>query len=241
MHSDPHAPPHRVAIYCAPPVSSPFWRAGSQWLGRCAHSGQALAQPVVPGWSAQAVAELTADPRRYGWHATLKAPFRLAPGHSLQTLLQALRRVCAGRAPVPLPPLRVVHGDGFLALRPTADCPALNALAADCVRDLQPLAQPLTPEELARRRRAGLTPEQDALLQAWGYPHVLQAFRVHWSLTGALQPWAPTAAAVAALADAATRHFQDVPVPVVDALAVFAEPAPGADFRWVAQVGFGHE
>ena len=240
MRFDDQSPPHRVAIYAAPPVSSAFWLAGSHWLGRCAHTGQALTQPVVAGWSARALADLTADPRRYGWHATLKAPFRLAPGHTLQTLCDALQRLCAGRTPVDWPALQVQTMGRFLALRPQTDSPALHALAADCVRQLQSLAMPLTADELARRRRAGLSPQQDALLQAWGYPHVLDAFRVHWSLTGPLEPDVHDRDAQMALTEAAMRHFQGVTVPPLHALSVFIEPEPGANFRLVAQVELGH-
>lgn len=228
--------PHRVAIYYAPAPDSAWWRAGSEWLGRCAHTGEPRHQPDLAAPSAAVFYRLTADPRRYGWHATLKAPFRLATNQSLNRLLDAVRHLCAGRQPFELPPLQVGRMNGFLALRPIHALAALDQLAADCVQQLQALSQPLSPDELQRRRRANLSTEQDALLQAWGYPYVLQQFRFHLSLTGPLQ--ALPAAALAGLLEAAAARFHPLPNPRVDRLSVFVEPSPGADFRLLEQVVF---
>lgn len=112
----------------------------------------------------------------------------------------------------------------------------LDRLAADCVQQLQPLAQPLTGDELARRRRAALTPGQDALLQAWGYPYVLEHFRFHLSLTGPLQDMSNEARSD--LLEAATTHFHQLPTPTIDNLSIFVEPTPGADFQLLEQIGF---
>lgn len=228
--------PWRVAIYYAPPVGSDGWEAGSRWLGRCAHSDQTWPQPSIEGIAPDEFARLTAEPRRYGWHATLKAPFRLAEGQDLDQLRAALRTLCAGRAPFELGPLQTRRMDGFLALRPAQDPPALATLAADCVQQLQPLARPLDEDELARRRRAGLSPEQDALLQAWGYPYVLQQFRFHLSLTGSLA--ALPQDSVARLQQAAATHFAWLPPWRIDRLSLFIEPVPGAPFRLLEQIGF---
>jgi len=237
MNTAPEAGrPHRVAIYCAPAPDSTWWQAGSEWLGRCAHTGEPRRQPAPAALDAEVFARLTADPRRYGWHATLKAPFHLAAGQSLDSLRGALHRLCEGREPFDLPPLQVGRMNGFLALRPIHALPALDQLAADCVQQLQPLARALSPDELLRRRRAGLTPEQDALLQAWGYPYVLQQFRFHFSLTGHMQ--ALPADALAGLLEAAAARFHALPNPRVDRLSVFVEPSPGADFRLLEQVVF---
>ncbi len=230
------AHPHRVAIYYAPAPQSCWWQAGSEWLGRCAQTGQALGQPLIPGIEPQWLARLTADPRRYGWHATLKAPFRLAQGQTLDSLRAALRRLCTGRAPVELGRLKLCQQGNFLSLRPQGQTAELERLASDCVQQLQPLAAPLSAAELARRRSAGLTPEQDALLQAWGYPHVLAQFRFHLSLTGPLD--AISGAALDGLIQAAERQFLALPAPRIDGLSIFVEPKPGADFQWLEQIVF---
>lgn len=235
MTSDP-SPLHRVALYFAPACPSDWWTAGSAWLGRCALTDQPRLQPAVPGWTPAAFAALTAEPRRYGWHATLKAPFRLAPGQTLQGMRQAVRALCQGRPAFELPPLQVSTQGQFLALRPLSTLPALERLAADAVRQLHPWAAPLTAEELAHRRRAPLSAAQDALLQAWGYPHVMDQFRFHLSLTGALRD--VPADALADLLAAAADHFRHLPPCRVDRVSLFVEPAPGAPMRLLEQVVF---
>ncbi|MEZ5665227.1 MAG: DUF1045 domain-containing protein [Burkholderiaceae bacterium] len=230
------ARPHRVAVYFAPPPQSRWGRAGSEWLGRCALSDQTVDQSRIDGIAPDHFARLTAEPRRYGWHATLKAPFQLSPELTLDSLRLAMRRLCVGREPFNLPPLQVSCMGHFLALRTMQRQSALDQLAADCVQQLQPLAQPLSEAELARRRRSGLTPGQDALLQAWGYPYVLDEYRFHFSLTGPL-PGVP-ADVLVALLEAASARFHLLPALRVDRLSLFVEPEPGAAFRLVEQFEF---
>ena len=153
------APEARLALYWAPAVDDPLHRLGSTWLGRDAESGAPLRQPELPGLD---IAALTADPRGYGLHATLKPPFRLAV--SWAEAIAAAEALAARTAPFDLPPLAVADLDGFLALRETAPCPALHALADACVVALEPCRAPPGEAELARRRRHGLTPRQDELL-----------------------------------------------------------------------------
>ena len=229
----PEAPStyHRFAVYFAPNPGSLGWLAGSHWLGRCAALLQPLQQLAIEGVAADELQRLTAAPRRYGWHATLKAPFALAPGAAWITLHQAVQAVARELQPFVLPPLQVQRIDDFLALVPPAAHPAnaqIQETAAACVTALQHLAAPLSSADLARRRAAGLTARQDALLQQWGYPFVLDEFRFHMSLTGSLaQVDAPTQALVF---DAAQEFFSDLPILKFNSLALFAEPTPGADF-----------
>jgi putative phosphonate metabolism protein len=228
---------HRYAVYFAPAVDNEWWQAGSRWLGRDAESGELLAQPAVSGVSAQEQQRWTKAPRRYGWHATLKAPFALAPGVDLQVLRDALRRLCEAHEPFAMPPLKTTRLDDFLALVPDGDSRAIRAIADACVMRLQALAAPLSSAELQRRRTSGLTPEEDALLLHWGYPFVLDRFRFHLSLTGALRD--AEASTVEALRRAAAECFGALPACRFDAISLFAEPAPGADFVLVEQMRLG--
>ena len=136
---------HRYAVYFAPNPGSLGWLAGSHWLGRCAALLQPLQQLAIEGVAADTLHRLTAAPRRYGWHATLKAPFALAPGTDWITLHQAVQEVARGLQPFVLPPLQVQRIDDFLALVPPALHPAnaqIQETAATCVTALQPLAAP---------------------------------------------------------------------------------------------------
>ena len=68
---------------------------------------------------------------------------------------------------------RVCDVDGFLALRESAACAPLQALADECMLRTEAHRAPPGMAELARRRAGGLSARQDALLQAYGYPYVL--------------------------------------------------------------------
>lgn len=229
--------PHRVAIYAAPDPRSAWWAQGSAWLGRCAMHRSALSQPVIDGVDASMQKRVTDDPRRYGWHATLKAPFRLAPGVGLEVLRESVAEICRAHRAIALPDLPVARLGSFLALRPAAPPPALGALADNCVQRLQELAAPLDDAELSRRRRAPLTPEEDALMLAWGYPWVLHRFRFHFSLTGSLD--GVPDAVVEQLQQAAHDHFAALPPWRLDQLSIFIEPTPGADFVLLEQLELG--
>ena len=213
----------RVAVYYAPEPDDPLADLGAAWLGRDAESGAPRVQPPVAG-----IVELTAEPRVYGFHATLKPPLRLADGTDWAGLRDAARGLAAGVTPFDLPPLAVADVHGFLALRETAPCPALQALADLCVAALDPFRAPPNGDELARRRRAGLSPAAEAMLLRWGYPYVFGTWFFHLTLTRRLSPEeratvAPQAAAWFAPALARPRR--------VRAICLFTQASPGAAFR----------
>lgn len=224
--------PYRCAIYFAPPPESPWGEAGSQWLGRCTATQRSLPLPSIGGVEAKVHSALIAEPRRYGWHATLKAPFALAPGADMAAVLASLRQLAGEFSAFDLPALEVDRQGAFLAMRPSRHCPALQEVASACVTRLHGLALPLDAAELARRRRTPLTTEQDLLLQRWGYPWVLDHFHFHFSLTGSLE--GVPAATRAQLADAAQGLFEPLGPCRFDRLALFVETHKGADFQWVA-------
>lgn len=229
---------HRYAVYFAPATGSAWWEAGSRWLGRCAATHDALAQPLIDGIAPEQQRQLTAEPRRYSWHATLKAPFSLGEGVSPDSLRAAMRALASTVSPFDLPPLRVRRLGGFLALCADGNPDAINTVARACVTGLQTLAAPLSSAELARRRRKdALSIQEDALLVRWGYPYVLDRYRFHLSLTGDLNGVAPDT--VQRLERAARDTFEGLPACRFDSLALYAEPTPGADFVQLERMGFG--
>ena len=166
----------RAALYWVPALDDPLFAAGNAWLGRDAETGASVPQPDIEG-----IAALTADPRRYGLHATLRPPMRLATGW--EEFSAAARDIAQSCAPFALPPLSLCDIGGFLALRESNPCPALRDLADRCVLGTE--RHRLRPDaaELARRRAAGLTEVQDALLVAFGYPYVMEEWFFHVTLT----------------------------------------------------------
>ncbi len=173
----------RYAIYFAPPAAAEWAAFGTAWLGWDMDAGQPVAHPAVPGVDVAAVTEV---PRKYGLHATMKPPFRLHDGQSVEALRDACAQLAARQPPVTLDGLDIARMGRFLALQPLGDTGALNALAAACVRDLNSFRAPLSESELNRRRAGGLAPAHEANLIRWGYPYVLDAFRFHITLSGKL-------------------------------------------------------
>jgi putative phosphonate metabolism protein len=211
----------RYAIYYAPMPQTPLHRLGSAWLARDAYTGEALVKPDVEGLQG-----LTDEPRRYGFHATLKAPFALREGVGPEALMRACAALAADTNGFRVK-LQVSQLDGFLALVPVGGPAALQDLAARCVTELDGFRNPPSDDELARRRKAALSARQDANLLRWGYPYVLDDFRFHMTLTQRLEP-----SDSARLARAAQEHFaSELIAPVrIDGITLFHEPEPGAPF-----------
>jgi putative phosphonate metabolism protein len=229
----------RYAAFFAPGESSAWWRFGAHWLGRDAATGAACEQPAIPGIDPESLRALTAAPRRYGFHATLKAPFALQEGTTRERLAGALARFCGARLPFQMPPLEVARVDDFLAFVPAAHETRINELAADCVRELDAFRAPAAPAELERRRGKGLSTRQDRYLEEWGYPYVLADFRFHLTLTGSLDGVSPHhSAAVLAAAREAAAALAAEPL-WFDAVCLFEEPDPAAPFRLAARFPLG--
>ena len=211
----------RVAAYYAPELDDPLWTAGCRWLGRDPETGAALEQPAaLPGMPA-----ITADARLYGFHATLKAPMRLATGwDAFRAGAEHLARTVA---PFALSPLRVASLGEFVALREAEPCPPLQELADRCVEALDAHRAPLRPEELARRRAGGLSADEDAMLLRWGYPAAFVTWRFHMTLSCRLD-----AAARATVIAAAEAWFAEALAATrrVSSLCLFTQAGPGAPF-----------
>lgn len=232
-----NSPTARVAVYFAPPHGSAWWRFGAHWVGRDERHDLPLPQTAVAGMAPAEFHALTRQARRYGFHATLHAPFTLRAGASESDLLACLRDLTARHDPVALGPLDAVHAGGFVALRPRAAPTALAALEAALLDACAPLRAPLTEPEIARRRATGLTPAQDALLLRDGYPYVRSEFRFHLTLSDRCS--AEVAAPLRAAAARACEELQAGTPLVLDRLALFHEAAPEAAFVRGAECELG--
>lgn len=197
----------RYAIYYTPAPQSAWAHFGAQWFAR--------ADPLLE------------QPRRYGLHATLKAPFRPVAGARLEVLLGELDAFARVRQTFHIPQLTLARLSDFMALVPAQPDPRLGALAADCVRRFDRWRAPLNAADLDRRRREPLSQRQEALLARWGYPHVLEEYRFHLSLTGPLRG-APAPA---------LPPLPEEPL-CIDAISLCEEPSPGAAFRVLHRAGF---
>lgn len=178
----------RIAVYFAPAADGDLWWFGSEVIGYDAVSGRDISFPSDIPVSPDIWMRMTADPRRYGFHATLKAPFRLRDGVPQNAAIAIADRVAASLSPVELPRLAVRQIGAFVALVPDEPSPELNTLASVCVDEFEPIRAPLSEAERARRLAAPLTDQQLAHLDAYGYPYVHDQFRFHMTLTGPLPP-----------------------------------------------------
>jgi putative phosphonate metabolism protein len=212
----------RVAIYYAPLPDDPLTALSSSWLGR-----DPITNALVPQPDLEDIAEITAEPRSYGFHATLKPPMQLTPDADWATFVKAVRVMAADIAPFALPPLAVADLRGFLALRETMPCPPLQNLADACVEQVDSFRLPPSEDELLRRRRSHLSAEQDAMLVRWGYPYVFGTWFFHMTLTRRLsdaekQRVLPAAQAWFAPALALPRRVEDI--------CLFTQSSPGSAF-----------
>jgi putative phosphonate metabolism protein len=217
----------RYAIYYTATRGSALDRFGSEHLGYDAWSGDGLPFPAgLPAdWP-----ELTRDPRKYGFHATLKAPFALAPRKNESELAAAC--VDFARAPRAIPVIVPVVNSisGFIAIIPAEPPDELSQLSVDCVRAFDAFRAPLTPEDRARRRPETLTQQQSDHLDRWGYPYVMEEFRFHMTLTGRLD-----SARRGPVLDLLTRRFQAIGLTslAIDSIALFKQADAQSRFRIV--------
>jgi hypothetical protein len=200
---------------------------------RRAHGRTALL--AAARW-ADARTDLGDEPRLYGFHATLKPPFALAPGRSAAELARSFESFSRESFAFTVPALTLAEIGGFLALVPSAPCPDLDRLAERAVRAFDAFRAPPAGGELERRGQASLDGRERELLAAWGYPYVLDRWRFHMTLTGRLEPDDRTRVR-AALAPLVAPYCRE---PIwVDAVALFVQPGPGVPFRYQSRFAFG--
>ena len=222
----------RYAIYYAPARESVLDRFGAQLLGYDAWIGEELAVPdfairVAPDWR-----DLSQDPRKYGFHATLKAPMPLASGSTEAEVLAACAEFAEKprRIPVITPVVDAIGG--FVAVVPSERCSELEQLAADCVSEFDRFRAPLTPQDRDRRDPTALTPRQRERLDRWGYPYVMDEFRFHMTLTGRLD-----ASRRPPVLSMLQRRFSDIGIRqlAIDRIALFRQDNTHSRFRVVSQ------
>jgi hypothetical protein len=213
----------RYAIYFCPTIETALGRLGRDWLAASSHA------PELPGISTERRNALLIKVRRYGWHATIRAPFTLKTDVAYADVRRAVTSVASVCASFELP-LHIHRLAGFLALRPCIDGIAQKQLATTCLEALLPLCAPL-PEEVLDRRGAGLDADELNLLQRYGYPYVLDRYRFHLTLSApatepeeqAIRQWfAPRVA--------------ELPLTRVDALSICRETVPGGAFELLERI-----
>lgn len=226
----------RYAIYFTPRQDEPLARIAANWLGRDPFGGATRPVEAVGDLSAAEVAFHTASARRYGFHATLKAPFRLAPNETEASLRAALDHFAEATPPVVVARLAVGQIDGFFALVPETPFAPLNSFAGEVVRAFDRFRAPLTEAEIERRSPDSLKPDEFRNLCQWGYPYVFDTFRFHMTLSGRVGP--QESQRLRAAIDGLFADVLQHPVSV-DALTLFVETEPGAPFMVLSHHALG--
>ncbi|MBO9512567.1 MAG: DUF1045 domain-containing protein [Variovorax sp.] len=226
----------RYAIYWAPDAAHPLWAAGCRWLGRdpSLPMGMDGLEPPHP--------DIVATPARYGFHATLKAPIRLAAGTSFADLRQAAAALAGRHRVFDMPALGVAWLQDFLAVRPLAPLDAahpLRRLADACVAELDAFRAPAPADEIARRAAQAADAASLARIERWGYAHVFDAWRFHMTLSDPFgDPNAEPARRLEHDARAWFSHSLAQPLRCT-ALCIFHEPAGSAPLRLVERLPLG--
>lgn len=219
--------PERYAIYYAPGAATPLWTKAAEWLGRDPLTGTSIDGPLADT-ARDALFDRSVSARRYGFHATIKAPMTLAAGRSRAELEEALADFAAETEPVAIGRLKLSLIDGFLALIPAEQPLELTEFAAEVVEAFEPFRALPSAAERERRLKGGhLSERQIELMDRFGYPYVFEQFRFHMTLTDRLPQHEREAYSRAAAAHFGPLAEADT---TLDRLVLFHEPEPGAPF-----------
>ena len=164
----------RYGVYFTP-ADTAFAEAGATWLGWDIRTAKPCSAPFP---------QYVGRPRKYGFHATLKPPFRLASGQSPQALQDAMAQLAGSLFPVQLGAFELSRIGSFFAFTPKISDKPLTDLAATVVRKLDVFRAALGEDEIAKRRTPGMAEDKIRNLHHWGYPYVMENFRFHMTLTG---------------------------------------------------------
>lgn len=224
----------RYAVFFCPDDASALAAFGQRVLRRTA-DGCPISASIDDFSDPQLASSLSAIPAHYGFHATLKPPFGLSEGSSVEALLSAVEKLASQQTPIVMHSLRPKMLSKFQALCFDVQPIAIAELAERCVEQFENFRAPLTDEDVRKRCPQNLSETQRDYLYRYGYPYVMSEFRFHMTLTGPvhLTEHANYLSWVEAL------YNRLVPqAPVLDRLVVFWQPDRSSDFTRLAQFPF---
>ena len=218
----------RYAIYFTPPPDSGLARLGASVLGYDCYTGSPVSQPAIQGIEPAELLAGTVEPRRYGFHGTLKAPFTLDQGWTFEDLRNSVVKFAKERPAFETGTISPRRIGRFIAMTPDEPCSELTLFAAECVAAFDHFRRPLSNEDRQRRAVHNLSPRQQALLERWGYPYVFDQFRFHMTLTGPLAE-----ERVGRWLDSLGQYISGPKALVIDAVTLLEQASADARFRVV--------
>ncbi len=189
---------------------------GFEWLGSDSEAGHILDAPTP----------YVEEPRRYGFHATLKAPMRLDKDVNYDHFRTSVKKLASGLEIVELGVLKPAQIGKFLALKTdNINHAVVAALAWKCTRELDIFRAPLSDGE--RHKRPNLNLSEQSNLEQWGYPYVGNSFRFHMTLTSHLSQ--------TDLDSASKLLISKVPkeTTILSSISIFGDPGVSKPFEFV--------
>ena len=217
----------RYAIYYIPDL--PLFQISSDWLGWNSITGQETLLSADHR-------HITDRPRKYGFHATMKPPFSLASHATQGELQEAFHAFCATVSPAIGGTLKISRLGWFLAMTQDVQSNEVTELAESTVSHFDKFRAPLSDNDIEKRRRRRLTPQQDALMLRWGYPYVMQEYKFHMTLTGPLAH--DTIDDIERRANSMFHDFLDQPLNI-NSLALMGEEEGSGRFLVIEKLSLG--
>ena len=176
----------RYAIYYVPSENSELDLFGKCWLGWDPYKGVETTKSDLSKLpSFKKFSSLVLTPKQYGFHGTIKAPFRLKNEYTYNDLENKVREISKQIHSFYFDQLIIKKLGNFIGLIPTNNL-KINAVSNKFVEELDYLRDELSESEIKKRKPHKLTSNQKQMLFKWGYPYVFDEFKFHLTLTSKL-------------------------------------------------------
>ena len=176
----------RYAIYYVPSENSELDLFGKCWLGWDPYKGVETTKSDLSKLpSFKKFSSLVLTPKQYGFHGTIKAPFKLKNEYTYNDLENKVREISKQIHSFYFDQLIIKKLGNFIGLIPTNNL-KINAVSNKFVEELDYLRDELSESEIKKRKPHKLTSNQKQMLFKWGYPYVFDEFKFHLTLTSKL-------------------------------------------------------
>ena len=177
----------RYAIYYAPIENPELDLFGKCWLGWDPYKGEETTKSDLSKLTSfKKFSSLVLTPKQYGFHGTIKAPFRLKNEYTYNDLENKVREISKQIQSFHLDKLVIKKLGNFIALTPSKNL-KVNDVSNKFVEGLDFLRDDLSEDEIKKRNPHKLSFNQKKKLFKWGYPYVFNEFKFHLTLTGKLR------------------------------------------------------
>ena len=179
----------RVAIYFLPKKNSSLENFGKNLLGRDINKKKKISLTrrqkyfISRGFTFfDELKDYCEQPAKYGFHATLKAPFRLKRNVKTKNFYDVISHIAAQHSRFKIKGLKIVYSKKFTFITSRKPNKLLRNLENDLVKHLDTFRAELNKTEIKKRIPDSLTFKQNKYLKEWGYPFVFDQFKFHMTL-----------------------------------------------------------